>query len=87
MLLSLQLIFIFIFQAGGRGWEVQLGRRDSLIANRSGAESNLPSPFEPLANLTVKFANVGLDSTDLVVLSGKSNNQNSYIIVDVLLYS
>ncbi|CAK9311179.1 unnamed protein product [Citrullus colocynthis] len=56
--------------AGGRGWEVQLGRRDSLIANRSGAESNLPSPFEPLANLTVKFANVGLDSTDLVALFG-----------------
>ncbi|XP_004143733.1 peroxidase 2-like [Cucumis sativus] len=56
--------------AGGRGWEVQLGRRDSRIANRSGAVSNLPSPFEPLANLTVKFANVGLNSTDLVSLSG-----------------
>ncbi|XP_022969738.1 peroxidase 2-like [Cucurbita maxima] len=56
--------------AGGRGWEVQLGRRDSREANRSGAVSNLPSPFEPLANLTVKFANVGLNSTDLVALSG-----------------
>nr|APO14266.1 peroxidase 4 [Luffa aegyptiaca] len=56
--------------AGGRGWEVQLGRRDSRVANRSGAASNLPSPFEPLQNLTVKFANVGLDSTDLVALSG-----------------
>lgn len=63
-------------QAGGRGWEVQLGRRDSRVANRSGAASNLPSPFEPLQNLTVKFANVGLDSTDLVALSGNSNFQN-----------
>lgn len=57
-------------QAGGEGWEVPLGRRDSRIANRSGAESNLPSPFEGVANLTAMFANVGLDSTDLVALSG-----------------
>ncbi|KAL0554007.1 hypothetical protein IC582_007912 [Cucumis melo] len=61
-----------IVLAGGRGWEVQLERRDSRIAYRSGAVSNLQSPFEPLANLTIKFVNVGLNSTNLVSLSGKS---------------
>ncbi|XP_008447661.2 cytoplasmic tRNA 2-thiolation protein 1-like [Cucumis melo] len=59
-----------IVLAGGRGWEVQLERRDSRIAYRSGAVSNLQSPFEPLANLTIKFVNVGLNSTNLVSLSG-----------------
>ncbi|TYJ97980.1 cytoplasmic tRNA 2-thiolation protein 1-like [Cucumis melo var. makuwa] len=63
-------LFVTFLIYGGRGWEVQLERRDSGIANRSGAVSNLPSPFEPLANLTVKFANVGLNSTNLVSLSG-----------------
>ncbi|KAA0038049.1 cytoplasmic tRNA 2-thiolation protein 1-like [Cucumis melo var. makuwa] len=59
-----------IVLAGGRGWEVQLERRDSGIAYRSGAVNNLQSPFEPLENLTIKFANVGLNSTNLVSLSG-----------------
>lgn len=57
-------------QTGGGSWEVPLGRRDSREANRSGAETNLPSPFETLDQLQVKFAAVGLDSTDLVALSG-----------------
>ncbi|KAL4029981.1 hypothetical protein IC575_008209 [Cucumis melo] len=70
-----------IVLAGGRGWKVQLKRGDSRIANRSGAVSNLPSPFEPLANLTVKFANVGLNSTNLVSLSGKS------IIITIIIIS
>ncbi|XP_022153785.1 peroxidase 2-like, partial [Momordica charantia] len=48
---------------GGPSWEVQLGRRDSRTANRSGATNGLPSPFETLPELQVKFAAVGLDST------------------------
>nr|XP_034928085.1 peroxidase A2-like [Populus alba] len=57
--------------AGGPSWTVPLGRRDSLIANRSGANSALPSPFVSLDVLKSKFAAVGLDtSSDLVALSG-----------------
>nr|pir peroxidase (EC 1.11.1.7) A3a precursor - Japanese aspen x large-toothed aspen [Populus sieboldii x Populus grandidentata]BAA07240.1 peroidase precursor [Populus sieboldii x Populus grandidentata] len=57
--------------AGGPSWTVPLGRRDSLIANRSGANSALPSPFASLDVLKSKFAAVGLDtSSDLVALSG-----------------
>lgn len=30
----------------------------------------IPSPFEPLANITAKFTSKGLDIKDVVVLSG-----------------
>ncbi|XP_071726173.1 peroxidase 10 [Rutidosis leptorrhynchoides] len=56
--------------SGGPNWPVALGRRDGLTANMKAANTNLPSPFEPLANITAKFAAVGLDSRDVVVLSG-----------------
>lgn len=56
-------------QDGGQSWEVQLGRRDSTTANKDGT-SAIPSPFEDLANITQKFTNQGLDTTDLVALSG-----------------
>ncbi|KOM34085.1 hypothetical protein LR48_Vigan02g023500 [Vigna angularis] len=54
----------------GPSWTVLLGRRDSLTANQAGANTSLPSPFESLANITSKFSAVGLDTTDLVALSG-----------------
>lgn len=60
-------------QAGGPSWTVLLGRRDGLTANLSGASSSLPSPFEGLNNITSKFSAVGLNTTDLVALSGKSS--------------
>ncbi|XP_022153745.1 peroxidase 2-like [Momordica charantia] len=57
--------------AGGEGWTVQLGRRDSRTANVDGARNRLPSPFEDLSVLQRKFSDVGLDdTTDLVALSG-----------------
>ncbi|KAG2262939.1 hypothetical protein Bca4012_012643 [Brassica carinata] len=56
--------------AGGPTWTVLLGRRDSLTANLSGANSGLPSPFEGITNITAKFTAVGLNTTDVVVLSG-----------------
>ncbi|XP_031384974.1 peroxidase A2-like [Punica granatum] len=56
--------------AGGPSWEVELGRRDSRTANRDEANTAIPSPVDSLANMTSKFAAVGLDSTDLVALSG-----------------
>ncbi|PKH62911.1 hypothetical protein CRG98_050264, partial [Punica granatum] len=55
--------------AGGPSWEVELGRRDSRTANRDEANTAIPSPVDSLANMTSKFAAVGLDSTDLVALS------------------
>nr|XP_043620032.1 peroxidase 10 [Erigeron canadensis] len=56
--------------SGGPSWLVALGRRDGLTANLKAANTNLPTPFEPLANITAKFAAVGLDLKDVVVLSG-----------------
>ncbi|XP_022153868.1 peroxidase 2-like [Momordica charantia] len=56
--------------AGGPCWEVQLGRRDRRTANLQGANTSLPSPFENVTQLKQKFRRVGLDSTDLVALSG-----------------
>jgi peroxidase len=56
--------------AGGPSYTVLLGRRDSLTASQSGANTLLPSPFDTLDTLKTKFSNVNLDSTDLVALSG-----------------
>uniref|UniRef100_A0A2P2Q431 Peroxidase n=1 Tax=Rhizophora mucronata TaxID=61149 RepID=A0A2P2Q431_RHIMU len=56
--------------SGGPSWNVLLGRRDSLTANQSGANSSIPGPFETLTNLTAKFSAVGLNTNDLVALSG-----------------
>ncbi|KAL1217281.1 Peroxidase C1B [Cardamine amara subsp. amara] len=57
--------------AGGPSWRVPLGRRDSLRANITLANANLPAPFFTLPELKVAFANVGLNRTsDLVALSG-----------------
>ena len=56
-------------QQGGPSWRVLYGRRDSRTANKTGAD-NLPSPFENLDPLVKKFADVGLNETDLVALSG-----------------
>ncbi|CAM8895537.1 unnamed protein product [Rhodiola kirilowii] len=56
--------------AGGPSWDVMLGRRDSLTASRSGANSNLPGPQESLDAIKKKFTDMNLDSTDLVALSG-----------------
>ncbi|KAL4611888.1 hypothetical protein ACB092_08G158700 [Castanea dentata] len=61
---------ILVSMAGGPTWEVQLGRRDSKSANQAGANTSIPSPFESLSKITAKFTAVGLDSTDLVALSG-----------------
>ncbi|CAK9171316.1 unnamed protein product [Ilex paraguariensis] len=61
---------ISVSMAGGQSWEVQLGRRDSRTANIAGANRDIPGPFDGLSNITAKFSAVGLDSTDLVALSG-----------------
>ncbi|XVF07387.1 hypothetical protein REPUB_Repub06bG0134500 [Reevesia pubescens] len=55
---------------GGPSWSVLLGRRDSLTANQAGANSSIPSPIDGLSNITAKFSAVGLNTADLVALSG-----------------
>ncbi|KAJ0088730.1 hypothetical protein Patl1_32941 [Pistacia atlantica] len=42
--------------SGGPSWNVLLGRRDSLTANQSGANTSIPTPFESLSNITSKFS-------------------------------
>ncbi|XP_050371439.1 lignin-forming anionic peroxidase-like [Argentina anserina] len=60
---------ILVSENGGPTWEVQFGRRDSRTANRGGT-SAIPTPFETLEEIAKKFTDAGLDSTDLVALSG-----------------
>ncbi|XP_044503259.1 peroxidase 20 isoform X1 [Mangifera indica] len=55
---------------GGPNWRVFLGRRDSLKASLDDANQYLPSPNSSLETLITKFKLQGLDSGDLVTLSG-----------------
>lgn len=59
-----------VLLSGGPSWKVLLGRRDGLVANKTGADQGLPSPFESVNGIINKFVDVGLDITDLVALSG-----------------
>ncbi|KAA8545904.1 hypothetical protein F0562_020645 [Nyssa sinensis] len=59
-----------VYLSGGPYWPVSLGRRDGLTASQKAANEHLPSPFEPLQNITSKFAANGLDLKDVVALSG-----------------
>lgn len=56
--------------SGVPSWKVLLGRRDGLVANQTGANTNLPAPTESVGNITAKFVAVGLNLTDVVSLSG-----------------
>ncbi|XP_027368305.1 uncharacterized protein LOC113874265 [Abrus precatorius] len=58
------------YLANGPCWKVLLGRRDSLTANKTLANQNLPAPFFNLTQLKAAFAAQGLNTTDLVTLSG-----------------
>ncbi|KAL8142269.1 hypothetical protein V2J09_015301 [Rumex salicifolius] len=55
---------------GGPGWTVQLGRRDSLTASLSAANSNLPAPTLSLSGLISSFSTKGFTTTEMVALSG-----------------
>ncbi|KAH9314509.1 hypothetical protein KI387_023136, partial [Taxus chinensis] len=55
---------------GGPTWTVPLGRRDSLDASLSGANSNLPSPNSNLTTLISAFQAQGLSTNDMITLSG-----------------
>ncbi|CAM6129154.1 unnamed protein product [Calypogeia fissa] len=54
---------------GGPIWDVPTGRRDGSLSALSQAVSDLPSLKSTFAELTQKFAAVGLNQKDVVVLS------------------
>ncbi|KAL2341519.1 hypothetical protein Fmac_009459 [Flemingia macrophylla] len=58
------------FEGGGPSWSVPLGRRDSLTANITLANLNLPAPSSTLDELIDSFTAQDLNTTDLVALSG-----------------
>ncbi|MBA0833900.1 hypothetical protein Goarm_006311 [Gossypium armourianum] len=68
--------------AGASYWMVPLGRRDGRTANKTAA-NELPSPFESLDNIIAKFNAKGLDTKDVVVLSGMLSF--NAIIIDLLI--
>ncbi|XP_010548306.1 PREDICTED: peroxidase 49 [Tarenaya hassleriana] len=55
---------------GGPTWKVPLGRRDSRGASLSGSNNNIPAPNNTFQTILSKFNRQGLDTTDLVALSG-----------------
>ncbi|CAL0301039.1 unnamed protein product [Lupinus luteus] len=61
---------ISVVLGNGPDWKVPLGRRDSLTANRTLANQNLPAPSSTLDQLKSSFAAQGLNTSDLVALSG-----------------
>lgn len=66
--------FNCLSQTGGPYYEVLLGRRDSIIANYTAANTVLPSPTFNVSALSTKFAAVGLSEVDMVTLSGISHS-------------
>ena len=66
-------------QAGGPSWTVLFGRRDSTTANRTAASVFLPDPTVSLETLKRMFNTVGLNTIDLVSLSG------NYYLFDIYL--
>ncbi|MQM13248.1 hypothetical protein Taro_046178 [Colocasia esculenta] len=59
-----------VVTTGGPSWNVPTGRRDGIISNVTEANNNIPPPTADFRNLTIFFANKGLNITDLVLLSG-----------------
>ena len=59
-------------QVGGPSWTVKLGRRDSTTASFSLAQSNLPRFDDSLDRLLSNFAGKGLNTRDMVALSGNN---------------
>ncbi|XP_057787253.1 peroxidase 16 [Salvia miltiorrhiza] len=56
--------------AGGPNYPVELGRRDGRISSIASVQRRLPGPGMNLDQLRSMFAGHGLDTTDLVALSG-----------------
>jgi peroxidase len=54
--------------SGGPNYEVQTGRRDSLVSNREEADNNLPGPDIPVPKLTSEFLGKGFTAEEMVSL-------------------
>lgn len=65
------LVSMLCFGQGGPSWSVPTGRRDGTISNATEALDNIPRPTENVTILQTRFSNLGLNLTDLVLLSGK----------------
>ncbi|MCL7046315.1 hypothetical protein MKW94_021899 [Papaver nudicaule] len=65
-----QTISYAVVLRGGPSWPVELGRKDSLTASFNGANRFIPTPNSSLDTLISNFATQGLDTGDLVALSG-----------------
>ncbi|KAM7272698.1 hypothetical protein ACFE04_027361 [Oxalis oulophora] len=59
-----------VLLSGGSTYKVPLGRRDGLVSNKTQANIALPTPFETVRAIVNKFNAVGLNTTDVVSLSG-----------------
>ncbi|KAJ7522809.1 hypothetical protein O6H91_18G028000 [Diphasiastrum complanatum] len=57
-------------QSGGPSWDVSLGRRDSLTADKNAANQLIPGPGFSVAQLISNFEAVGLFASDVATLSG-----------------
>ncbi|KAI9094173.1 hypothetical protein K1719_026755 [Acacia pycnantha] len=57
-----------VVATGGPYWTVTTGRRDGTVSKAT--EVIIPAPFDNITTLQGKFAGVGLDLKDLVLLSG-----------------
>ncbi|XP_071696831.1 peroxidase N1-like [Rutidosis leptorrhynchoides] len=58
-----------VVQTGGTGWPVPLGRRDGRVSQATDT-ANLPAFNDPINVLIKKFSDKGLNTQDLVALSG-----------------
>jgi peroxidase len=56
-----------------------------LTASEKAANEQLPSPIEPLENITAKFTSKGLDMKDVAVLSGSCPFHSLVIALDFKL--
>jgi peroxidase len=65
---------LILLQAGGQGWPVVLGRRDSLTSHFSQSASfgldGLPSPFSPLNTTFANFKLRNFSQAETITLSG-----------------
>ncbi|RWR81233.1 cationic peroxidase 1-like protein [Cinnamomum micranthum f. kanehirae] len=59
-----------VVELGGPGWIVELGRRDSLTASLTEANTDLPAPKANLSSLINSFSRKGLTAAEMVALSG-----------------
>ena len=57
-----------------------------MVANQSGANTNLPGPFDSTDRIIQQFKDAGLNTTDVVVLSGKKSDTRTTILSFVCMF-